>query len=183
MLESTHPAFARIKQEYLEIVNHFHQTGFFLAKDIQMVTENLASQLFIRASLLKILGTLSSFSLLTEPEKTDHYRVEIIKRSLAYIRSHYQEKLYIRDLAQQANMNEQYFCRFFKKALGKSPVSYINEYRIKQAIILLQTTDLPVMDICLDCGFHNLGNFLREFKKDTGFTPLQYRKHFSPKKS
>lgn len=80
-------------------------------------------------------------------------------------------------------MNEQYFCRFFKKALGKSPVSYINEYRIKQAIILLQTTDLPVMDICLDCGFHNLGNFLREFKKDTGFTPLQYRKHFSPKKS
>ena len=102
MLESTHSAFARIKQEYLEIVNHFHQTGFFLAKDIQMVTENLASQLFIRASLLKILGTLSSFSLLAEPEKTDHYRVEIIKTSLAYIRSHYQEKLYIRDLAQQA---------------------------------------------------------------------------------
>lgn len=183
MLKSSHPAFSRIKQEYLEIVNNFHQTGFFLAKDIQMVTENLASQLFIRASLLKILGTLSSFSLLTEPEKTDHYRVEIIKTSLAYIRSHYQEKLYIRDLAQQANMNEQYFCRFFKKALGKSPVSYINEYRIKQAIILLQTTDLPVMDICLDCGFHNLGNFLREFKKDTGFTPLQYRKHFSSKKS
>lgn len=137
----------------------------------------------IRASLLKILGTLSFYSLLTEPVKTDDYRIEIIKSSLAYIRSHYQDKLYIRDLARQANMNEQYFCRFFKKALGKSPVSYINEYRIKQAIILLQTTDLPVMDICLDCGFHNLGNFLREFKKDTSFTPLQYRKHFSAKKS
>lgn len=183
LLDSSHPAFSRVKQEYLEIMNAFHQTGAFMPADGQTVTENLSSQLFIRASLLKILGTLSAFSLLTEPAKEDHYRVEMIKTSLAFIRNHYQEKLYIRDLAQQVNMNEQYFCRFFKKALGKSPVSYINEYRIKQAIILLQTTDMPVMDICLDCGFNNLGNFLREFKKDTGFTPLQYRKRFSSEKS
>ena len=130
-----------------------------------------------------MLGFLSSFSLLTQPEKADDYRVQIIKSSLEFIRKHYQEKIYIRDLAGNASMNEQYFCRFFKKILGKSPITYINEYRIKQAIILLQTTDSPVMDICLDCGFNNLGNFLREFKKDTGFTPLQYRKHFSSEKS
>lgn len=183
ILTPSNPAFKKVKEEYQEILNAFHQTGFYLCEDTQTITENPASQLMIRASLLKILGTLSFYSLLTEPVKTDDYRIEIIKSSLAYIRSHYQDKLYIRDLARQANMNEQYFCRFFKKALGKSPVSYINEYRIKQAIILLQTTDLPVMDICLDCGFHNLGNFLREFKKDTSFTPLQYRKHFSAKKS
>lgn len=183
ILTPSNPAFKKVKEEYQEILNAFHQTVFYLCEDAQTITENPASQLMIRASLLKILGTLSFYSLLTEPVKTDDYRIEIIKSSLAYIRSHYQDKLYIRDLARQANMNEQYFCRFFKKALGKSPVSYINEYRIKQAIILLQTTDLPVMDICLDCGFHNLGNFLREFKKDTSFTPLQYRKHFSAKKS
>lgn len=183
ILDFSHPAFYKIKQEYLDILNVFHQTGFFVPKEGQTVTETLSSQLFIRAGLLKILGILSSFSLLTQPEKTDNYRVEIIKSTLDYIRSHYQNKLYIRDLARQANMNEQYFCRFFKKALGKSPVSYINEYRIKQAIILLQTTDLPVMDICLDCGFNNLGNFLREFKKDTGFTPLKYRRHFTSNKS
>ena len=182
-LDFSHPAFHKIKQEYLSIMNVFHQTGFFMPIEGQTVTENLSSQLFIRAGLLKILASLSAFSLLTAPEKTDDYRVEIIKSSLAFIRAHYQEKLYIRDLAQQVNMNEQYFCRFFKKALGKSPVSYINEYRIKQAVTLLLTTDLPVMDICLDCGFYNLGNFLREFKKDTGFTPLQYRKHYSDKKS
>lgn len=182
-LDALHPAFSKIKQEYLEILNVFHRTGIFVPKENQTITEELSSQLFIRAGLLKILGILSSFSLLTAPEKTDDYRVEIIKSSLAFIRTHYQEKLYIRDLAQQVNMNEQYFCRFFKKALGKSPVSYINEYRIKQAVILLLTTDMPVMNICLDCGFYNLGNFLREFKKDTGFTPLQYRKSFSGKKS
>ena len=182
-LDITHPAFSRIKKEYLDILNVFHQTGFFLSGEYETVTEDVSSQLFIRAGLLKILGTLSSFSLLTHPEKTDDYRVRIIKSSLEFIRNHYQDKIYIRDLAENANMNEQYFCRFFKKILGKSPVTYINEYRIKQAIILLQTTDEAIMDICLDCGFNNLGNFLREFKKHTGFTPLQYRKHFSPKKS
>ena len=165
------------------ILNVFHQTGMFLSSEYQTVTEDIASQLFIRAGFLKMLGFLSSFSLLTQPEKADDYRVQIIKSSLEFIRKHYQEKIYIRDLAGNASMNEQYFCRFFKKILGKSPITYINEYRIKQAIILLQTTDSPVMDICLDCGFNNLGNFLREFKKDTGFTPLQYRKHFSSEKS
>ncbi|HIZ66603.1 MAG TPA: AraC family transcriptional regulator [Candidatus Blautia pullicola] len=183
MLDFSHPAFYRVKQEYLDIVNVFHQTGVYDTGQHQTITENLSSQLFIRASLLKILGTFSAFSLLTEPQKTGDYRVGIIKSSLEFIRKHYQEKLYIRDLAENVNMNEQYFCRFFKKALGKSPVTYLNEYRIKQAVELLQTTDLPVMDVCLDCGFNNLGNFLREFKKDTGLTPLQYRKRYSNKKS
>lgn len=182
-LDISHPAFSRIKKEYLDILNVFHQTGFFLSVEYETVTEDIPSQLFIRAGLLKILGILSSFSLLTQPEKTDDYRIRIIKSSLEFIRNHYQEKIYIHNLAENANMNEQYFCRFFKKALGKSPVTYINEYRIKQAITLLQATDAPIMEICLDCGFNNLGNFLREFKKHTGFTPLQYRKHYSLEKS
>ena len=118
-----------------------------------------ASQLFIRAGLLKILGILAGEGLLTTQEKTDDYRVEIIKNSLAYIHEHYQEKFYIHDLARQAGMNEQYFCRFFKKAIGRTPVTYINEYRIGRAITLLQDTELPVMDICLDCGSTILGIF------------------------
>ena len=66
--------------------------------------------------------------------------------------------------------------RFFKKVLGKSPITYLNEYRIKQACILLQTTDLPIMEVGMDCGFFHLGNFMKEFKKYTETTPLQYRK-------
>lgn len=182
-LDISHPAFHPIRQEYLEILDLFHQNDSTAPLESPDIPEDLSSQILIKAGLLKIVGILASFLMLTEPEKADDYRVELIKSSLAFIRAHYQEKIYIRDLAQQVNMNEQYFCRFFKKALGKSPVAYLNEYRIKQAVSLLLTTDMPVMDVCLDCGFYNLGNFLREFKKDTGFTPLQYRKHFSDKKS
>ena len=73
-------------------------------------------------------------------------------------------------------MNEQYFCRFFKKAIGRSPIEYVNEYRVKQSLRLLEETDLPITEVCLESGYNNLGNFLREFRKYTGTTPLQYRK-------
>ena len=158
-LDSSHPAFHKIKKEYLDILNVFHQTGMFLSSEYQTVTEDIASQLFIRAGFLKMLGFLSSFSLLTQPEKADDYRVQIIKSSLEFIRKHYQEKIYIRDLAGNAIMNEQYFCRFFKKAVGKSPIDYINDVRLTQVIRLLEGTELPVTQICLECGFNNIGAY------------------------
>ena len=83
-------------------------------------------------------------------EKNNNKRVEEIKAVLTYIKEHYKEKIYIRDLAGLINMNEQYFCRFFKKAIGRSPIEYINEYRIRQSVHLLADTDLSVTEICLE---------------------------------
>ena len=57
-------------------------------------------------------------------------------------------------------------------------MSYINDYRIKQAIHLLKETELTIMEISLECGFNNLGNFLKEFRKHTNTTPLKYRKNY-----
>ena len=102
--------------------------------------------------------------------------IETIKKAIGYIQDNYKEKIYIRDLADLIGMNEQYFCRFFKKAIGRSPIEYVNEYRIKKARHYLEETDLTVMEICLECGYNNLGNFLREFRRYTDTTPLQYRK-------
>ena len=145
-------------------------------KDTSAVTDDLTSQLYAKASLLFLLAVLSEHQLFTPTEKNYDKRVEDIKTTLTYIKDNYKEKIYISDLARQINLNEQYFCRFFKKALGRTPMEYVNEYRIKQTRRLLEETDLPVTDVCLECGYNNLGNFLREFRKNTGTTPLQYRK-------
>ncbi len=103
-------------------------------------------------------------------------RVEDIKAVLTYIKENYKEKIYIRDLSDLINMNEQYFCRFFKKAIGHTPIEFINEYRIRQSMHLLEKTDLAVTEICLECGYNNIGNFLKEFRRYTNTTPLKYRK-------
>ena len=42
--------------------------------------------------------------------------------------------------------------------------------------IRLRTTELPVTEVCLESGFNNLGHFMKEFKKATQFTPLQFRR-------
>ena len=81
-IKPEHPVFSRLKQEYLEIVNAFYQNGFAPINEYQMVTNDLASQLFIRAGLLKILAFLEQYQLLSVKEHTDDdYRVEIIKNS------------------------------------------------------------------------------------------------------
>ena len=115
--------------------------------------------------------------------RPENHRVESVKAVLTYIGQHYQDKLYVKDLSDLASMNEQYFCRFFKKAVGKSPIDYINDVRLTQVIRLLEGTELPVTQICLECGFNNIGNFQRLFRRKTGTTPLQYRKTFLSNKS
>lgn len=179
-LTPEHPAFSPIRNAFLEIMHSFvekdeHQAD--VSPDSTFIANDLTSQLYIKSSLLYILATLSRHSLFAPTEKNLDKRVESVKTALTYIKDHYQTKIYIADLAGQVNLNEQYFCRLFKKAIGRSPMEYINEYRIKQTRRLLEETDLPVTEICLECGYNNLGNFLREFRKYTGTTPLQYRKN------
>lgn len=177
-IKPVHPAFAPVRNAFLDIMRSFGQTSREEnpSADSSLVTDDLTSQLYIKSYLLFILATLSANRLLTPTERNMDKRVESIKTVLTYIRENYREKIYVADLAGQVNLNEQYFCRLFKKAIGSSPIEYINEYRIKQTRRLLEETELSVTEICMECGYNNLGNFLREFRKYTDMTPLQYRK-------
>ncbi|MBD5513189.1 MAG: AraC family transcriptional regulator [Lachnospiraceae bacterium] len=182
-----HPAFVPIRNAFMQIMHSFEQSAAddspmeASLADSSLVTDDLTSQLYIKSSLLYILATLSDHRLFTPTEKNLDKRIESVKTVLTYIKDNYQDKIYIADLAKQVNLNEQYFCRLFKKAIGRSPMEYINEYRIMQTRRLLEESDLSVTEICLECGYNNLGNFLREFRKYTGTTPAQYRKTHAEK--
>lgn len=176
-LTPDHKAFAPVRDTFLEAMRSFQTPPDGTpAQRNGAATDDLTSQLFMKSSLLRILAVLSGSRLFLPTEKNHDKRVEEIKTVLTYIKENYKEKIYIQDLARQVNMNAQYFCRFFKKSIGRSPMEYINEYRLKQSLRLLKETDLPVTEVCLECGYNNLGNFLRSFKKYAGTTPLQYRK-------
>lgn len=170
-------AFLPVRNAFLETMRSFSQPSSKASTQKNgVVTDDLTSQLFIKSALLRILAVLSGSGLFTPTEKNLDKRVEELKTVLTYIKENYREKIYIQDLAAQVNMNAQYFCRFFKKSIGRSPMEYLNEYRLKQSLRLLEETDLSVTEVCLECGYNNLGNFLRAFKKYAGTTPLKYRK-------
>lgn len=183
MIDSCSKIFPEILQEFLTIVAAYRSSYPDKQYLYEAVTDDWIAQLMIKTSLLKILSVLATNNLIQVKTGTSDVRIEAIKTSLSYIKEHYEERIYIRDLAKITNMNEQYFCRFFKKAIGKTPITYINECRIRKACELLQNTDMQVMNICLLCGFNNLGNFMKEFKKEMHITPLKYRKEALQKKS
>lgn len=175
-LTPEHRCFRAVQEEYRRLISHCRSESAHTAPSV-------SDQLFIKAALLNILGILSANSELHTAKENKNESIESVKTVLSYIHTHYTEKIYVRDLARIVNLNDQYFCRLFRKVTGQSPIAYLNSYRIRRSIDLLSQTQLSVTDICLGCGFHNLGNFLREFRLQTGTTPLQYRKISSVKKS
>ena len=64
----------------------------------------------------------------------------------------------------------------FNREMGKSIREYINELRIRDAKVLLKTTNLTVTDIAFTVGFNSSNYFAELFKKKEGLSPLQYKK-------
>ena len=182
-LDQTSPFFSAFRSCYQQISHIFSQSKETLITGEQILTDDVISQLQIKAGILQLIGILMEAGLMCQSPRTESQKITAIKTVLSYITDHYHEKLYVQDLASQINMNEQYFCRFFKRSIGKTPIDYINDYRLNKVIRLLETGDAQITEICLECGFNNMGNFQRLFKRKTGITPLQYRKLYLSKKS
>lgn len=182
-LDQTSPFFSVFRSCYQQISHIFSQSKETLLTGEQILTDDVISQLQIKAGILQLIGILMEAGLMCQSPRTESQKITAIKTVLSYITDHYHEKLYVQDLASQVNMNEQYFCRFFKRSIGKTPIDYINDYRLNKVIRLLETGDAQITEIYLECGFNNMGNFQRLFKRKTGITPLQYRKLYLSKKS
>ncbi|ACT00422.1 response regulator transcription factor [Paenibacillus sp. JDR-2] len=97
-------------------------------------------------------------------------------RMVAYIDSHYEQKLYLKDLSAQFYINQVYCCQLFKKNLGKTFSEYVSELRIKKARELLKKTDLSIEEIAIQTGYVEYYYFNKVFKKHCGITPSKFRK-------
>lgn len=137
-------------------------------------------ELSIKASLLKVISHLAHADLFIKKDTlsltSKDYKVQSIKKVLTYIYEHYPQKIYIEELAKETNMNTQYFCRFFKSITGKTPIDYINHYRIEQAAKILQTENMKIMEVSLNVGFENFSYFIKKFKEIKKCSPSEYRK-------
>ena len=95
-----------------------------------------------------------------------------------YLMTHYREEIDLKKLAGLVNMAEGSLCRFFKMNVGTSIFEYLNKIKIDFACKLLMDPDIGIVDVCLDSGFNNLSHFNKQFRKNTGVAPSQYRKRF-----
>lgn len=99
-----------------------------------------------------------------------------LKDVLYFIRNCYDTPITLEAMAEKAGMSPKYFCRFFRELTDKTPVEYLNTYRIERAARKLTGTDLPVTEIAFSCGFNDLSYFIKTFKHYKGMTPREFRK-------
>lgn len=99
-----------------------------------------------------------------------------IIKTIYFMNDHLGDKLSVTDMAKEAGLSRFHFCRIFRKFTGMSPKKFLNKLRLERAKLLLRDTDRIVSDVAGEVGFEDLSNFIRYFKKYTGYTPSAYKK-------
>lgn len=81
----------------------------------------------------------------------------------------------VEDLAAAGNLSPSHFAHIFTREMGVSPHKFILQARIDRAKSLLESSDLAITDIALECGFASLQHFATAFRASTGVTARNYR--------
>lgn len=147
-------------------------------EDAVSKAEEPAEELYRKELLFRLFRLLYRYGYVVKNEsgREDFAAEEKMKQVLTFIRSHYAEALTVGQLAGLCHFSETYFMSFFKRFAGMTCVEYINHYRLSQAARTLVQTDRPVTEAALENGFRNISYFNRQFRRQYGTTPREYRK-------
>ena len=165
-------------------IRHYLTPGHTLNTEISNIVDLLdeksdekdyAYQLFIKGALIQII-----YLLITHPPKANDNiqsdkHEEKLKSIIRYISTHYYEDISIEEIADFCHYSPSHFMRFFKIHTGMSFISYVNDFRVTEARAMLMSTNDSILEISQKCGFSNLSNFNRMFKRKYGVTPRQVR--------
>ena len=109
--------------------------------------------------------------------------VQIQRNMTSFIHEHFSSKIGLEDIAEAGQVSKSTCIRLFHKYTGKSPIDFLNNYRLQMSAEKLVTTSEQITEIAYDCGFGQPSYFNRLFLKEYNMTPNQYRKQHARMKS
>lgn len=154
-----------------------HDTIWKLFDSFQM--KNFGYEMIVKGSLYEIFGTMlerNLFCTASQVSSVNQKRLHQLKHALELIENHYNTTITLDQLSKAAGMSAKYFCKFFQDMTHKSPMNYLNFYRIERACFQLLNSDASIIEIAMNCGFNDLSYFIKTFRKYKGITPAKYRK-------
>ncbi len=107
------------------------------------------------------------------------YNSRRIDKIMSYLNNNFDKNVSLADAAKIAGMTEVALSRFFKLRTGKTFVDTLNEVRLGNASRMLIDTTHSINEIAYKCGFNNMSNFNRIFKKKKDCTPKEFREAYT----
>lgn len=138
-------------------------------------------RIIILLTMLKTLAETDEYETITtkstfyQSNESERLRINKI---CTYTLTNYKKDITLEEVASLSNLSITSFCRYFKLMTKKTYYDFLIEIRVSHACRFLIENKLPTEMICFNCGFNNVSNFYRHFKKVTGMTPLEYKKKY-----
>ena len=125
--------------------------------------------LMIKANVLRILTMLirayqdetKSGEMLKEKKNA----MKRLEQAFTYINDHYCEKITLEEVAASVYMSSNYFSSYFRRVANISFSDYVTRLRVNRAREMLRENGANVTEIAMECGFNNISNFYRLYKK------------------
>ena len=133
-------------------------------------------------SILHDLSTSRNFRTLSDVSfntETLSYNSRRIEKIMAYLNNNFNEAITLGDAAKIAGMAQVSLSRFFKLRTGKTFIDTLNEVRLGHATRMLIDTTNSINEVAYKCGFNNMSNFNRIFKKKKDSTPKEFRQTYT----
>jgi len=144
------------------------KTGFDSVLELFSVLHDL--------SISRNMRTLSELSFSSEKF---YYNSRRIERVFEFMNTNYNKPVTLAEVARIANMPEASFSRFIKKRTGKTFIDSLNEIRLGHASRMLIDTTNTIAEIAYKCGFNNISNFNRVFKRKKFCIPKEFRETYT----
>jgi AraC-like DNA-binding protein len=112
-------------------------------------------------------------------EQGINYNSRRLEKAFEYINNNYYKSITLKDISKLVNMTDVSFSRFIKKRTGNTFIDSLNEIRLGHASRMLIDTTHSIAEISYNCGFNNISNFNRLFKRKKNCTPKEFRENFS----
>jgi len=174
---------------FKELLNDAERGLAFSVEDAKYA-EKYFIQMIDSKGIEKMIGFFNIINIMCQSHKraclcSDNYKLAYDERGnkrmsnvYTYIRENYFKPISLERIAKVARMSPVSFSRYFKKSCGAGFVEYLNRVRTNKAGYLLRETEYQVNDIANECGFASISNFNKQFRKNEGISPRDYRGQF-----
>lgn len=139
----------------------------------QMEHQSIAMQVTLLLQVLVCIIEGKNHQIVGRKEKTEEGKR--LKNIQIFLLCNYQRQVTLDKTAHFVGMNRSAVCTFFHQKTGSTIMTALSDIRLREATLLLSSTNLSIQEVCYKCGFQDVPHFCRIFKQRYGMTAKEWR--------